>query len=167
MKNHLSGKSADDQPVEQLVRVALASPGDVLEERRTFLQAVEEINETLRDMDQHARLVAVAWEYTHPDAGPPQDVIFDQLSFKDCDIFIGAFWKRFGTPPGDARPDDGQPYLSGTEKEIEEAFETRRTNKTGRPIIMLYRKMDALPASMSDDTLLKSCVVAVTVICAR
>lgn len=97
-------------------------------------------------------LEVYAWEgRTRPDVGRPQDVILKQIRIEECDVFIGIFWKRFGTPPGAHRPQDGRPYLSGTEEEIDKAVECRRKSPNGRPVIMLYRKMDPLPPSMTPD----------------
>jgi len=101
-------------------------------------------------------LEVYAWEgRTHPDAGLPQEVILKQIPIEKCDIFIGIFWKRFGTPPGTFRPRDGRPYLSGTEEEIDKAFEARRKSPDSRPIIMLYRKMDSLPLCMTEEDYLQ------------
>ena len=51
------------------------------------------------------------------------------LNIDDCDILIGIFWKRFGTPI----KEDGK---TGTEHEFYNAYEAWKKN--GRPQIMLY-----------------------------
>jgi hypothetical protein len=50
------------------------------------------------------------------------------LSIDDCDIFIGIFWKRFGTPVYDAG--------SRTEHEFQRAYEAWQQRR--RPHIMMY-----------------------------
>jgi hypothetical protein len=55
-------------------------------------------------------------------------LIDDQLRIEECDILIGVFWKRFGTPVGDAE--------SGTAHEIRRAIDT--WNDRGTPQVMLY-----------------------------
>jgi hypothetical protein len=62
----------------------------------------------------------------HPEG--PQGLIDACLAIEDCDVFIGVFWKRFGTPV----PDAG----SGTEHEIRKARAAWREKE--RPQIMVY-----------------------------
>ena len=52
------------------------------------------------------------------------------LSIEDCDLLIGIFWKRFGTPTVDAK--------SGTEHEFRKAYEAWKRNN--RPQLMIYFK---------------------------
>ena len=108
------------------LRVFLASPGDVSQEREAFARVVDEFNVTIGPLSD-CRIEAVRWE-THatPDAGRPQAVINDQLS--DYDIFIGIMWRRFGTPTGIAG--------SGTEEEYTIAFEKWKTNP--ELVLMFY-----------------------------
>ena len=49
----------------------------------------------------------------HPEG--PQGLIDAILRIEDCDILIGIFWKRFGTPVSDA--------CSGTAHEFQRAYE--------------------------------------------
>ncbi len=58
----------------------------------------------------------------------PQGLIDAILHIDDCDIFIGIFWKRFGTPVKDAQ--------SGTEHEFKLAYAAWEAN--GHPEIMFY-----------------------------
>ncbi len=151
MDNLRQDQSITRQRSPDELRIMLASPNDVLEERRIFFQTVTKVNDILRDTAKPFRLEPVAWERnSYPAAGVPQRLVSKQLLIKECDIFVAVFWKRFGTPTGETRPDDGQPYLSGTEQEVDEAFEALRENKNGRPVIMLYRKRDKLPLNMGD-----------------
>ena len=50
------------------------------------------------------------------------------MAISDADVVVGIFWKRFGTPTGDAQ--------SGTEHELRNAWEAWRKN--GRPDVMVY-----------------------------
>jgi hypothetical protein len=52
------------------------------------------------------------------------------LNIENCDILIGVFWKRFGTPTADAG--------SGTEHEFKIAHERWKASGGVRPRIMLY-----------------------------
>lgn len=102
--------------------IMLASPSDVLKERRVFFQVVARVNTTLANLGKQIWLKPVAWEDVFPDAGAPQRVINEQLQLPigEYDIFVAVFWKRFGIPTGERRPDDGRPYLSGTEQLLKE-----------------------------------------------
>jgi hypothetical protein len=77
-------------------------------------------------------LRAVRWEtdsYPGFHINGPQGLIDSILKIEDCDILIGIFWKRFGTPTNE----DGK---TGTEHEFYKAYEEWNQNK--RPQIMLY-----------------------------
>jgi hypothetical protein len=135
-----------------IFKVFIASPGDVLPERRMAFQVVEDVNRILANINKPYRLEVRAWEgHVHPDLGLPEEVILKQIPIEECDHFIGIFWRRFGTPTGRRRPQDGKPYLSGTEEEIEKAIQARKSNPENRPIIMLYRKIDPLPREMTEE----------------
>jgi hypothetical protein len=69
-------------------------------------------------------LLPIGWE-THfvPEMGDrPQSIINKQI-LKDCDLLVGVFWTRIGTPTGE--------YASGTVEEIEEHI-------TAKKPVMLY-----------------------------
>ena len=112
------------------LRVFVASPGDVKEERDVVsLVVVPELRRVLPDLLKlNIDLEAVRWE-THawPDVGvDAQDVINQQIG--QYDIFVGMMWKRFGTPTGRAD--------SGTDEEFTRAYEYHQNY--GRPHIMFY-----------------------------
>jgi adenylate kinase family enzyme len=112
------------------LRLVIASPGDVQEERDRAESAVAELNRNVAP--ERGLVVEVSrWE---ADAVPglhrdgAQGLIDEALKIKDADCLVGVFWKRFGTPvPGAG---------SGTEHEILLAVE--QWKKTGRPRVMLY-----------------------------
>ena len=110
----------------QKLRVFVASPGDVGDERQRLQVVVDELNRTVGN-EKHTVLELVRWE-THvaPDMGRAQDVVNRQIG--EHDIFIGIMWKRFGTPTGCAG--------SGTEEEFDNAYASWRDTKG--PRIMLY-----------------------------
>lgn len=94
-----------------VIRVLIASPSDLVDERKAAIEAVYEWNA------QHAEaesvvLLPVAWE-THatPRSGiRPQEAINQQL-VDHSDILVGMFWTKLGTATGVAE--------SGTVEEIE------------------------------------------------
>lgn len=142
------------QKTLRVYNVFIASPGDVATERSVAFDVIKDLNRIYENQGNDYRLEVRAWEkHTHPDLGLPQEVIRQQISISECDVFIGVFWKRFGTPSGNIRPNDGRPYLSGTEEEIAIAVEARNTNAERRPVIMLYQKTDPLTDIDKEDRL--------------
>ena len=100
----------------KLVKIVLASPGDVQAERDALPGIIEELNHGVA-RDRKLRLELTRWETDaypgfHPEG--PQGLIDPILSIDACDVLIGIFWKRFGTPTRDAQ--------SGTEHEILTAY---------------------------------------------
>lgn len=120
------------------LRVFLASPGDVADERSIALKALSDLqyDPLLRG---RITIEAVAWDTI---GGPPmeanltpQDAIRRGLPLpSECDIFIAVLWARIGTPV----EIEGVRYLSGTHYEYEEALEGNRMR--GRPRILVYRR---------------------------
>src|SRR4051812_8712556 len=122
------------------IRVFLASPGDVQEERDCLTRIVDLLN---RGVAAEKRLVLelVRWE-THawPSAGNDvQEIISRQLGVPE--IFIGIMWKRLGTPTPRAE--------SGTVEEFELALEAWRSNRVAE--IMFYFKRDPFFPSSEED----------------
>lgn len=70
----------------------------------------------------------------------PQGLIDERMQIADSDVVVGIFWKRFGSPTGDAQ--------SGTEHELRNAWEAWRKN--GRPDVMVY--FSTQPASPTTST---------------
>jgi DNA-binding winged helix-turn-helix (wHTH) protein len=136
------------QPNASTYRVFIASPGDVAEERNKAFKVIDDLNEVWRDSKYPARLECLSWEKSAcSSAGPPQGVINKQIPSEELDIFIAILWKRLGTPPKTKGLKGTPAYLSGTQQEIEEAYDSWK--RTGRPIIMLYSKDEPVPALMT------------------
>jgi hypothetical protein len=114
------------------LRIFVASPGDVIEERDIVSMVVEELSRTVGDI-LRVQLQTVRWE-THawPDIGEDaQDVINREIG--DYDIFVGVMWKRFGTSTKRSG--------SGTSEEFQRAYQYFQNYQ--RPKIMFYfRKED-------------------------
>lgn len=108
----------------KVVRVLIASPNDLMEERKVAIETTYGWNVQHSEAEAIV-LLPVAWE-TH--ATPrsnvrPQQAINQQLADK-CDILIGMFWTRLGTFTGVAE--------SGTVEEID------RFVSAGKPAILYY-----------------------------
>ncbi len=112
------------------LRLLIASPGDVKKERAIVRKVVGEVNRGVA-VDRRIEFQVIAWETdTYPGFHPlgTQALIDDLLRIEECDVVVGIFWKRFGTPALKAK--------SGTEHEIRTAVAAWKTRKT--PHVMLY-----------------------------
>ncbi|MFQ6059459.1 MAG: SUMF1/EgtB/PvdO family nonheme iron enzyme, partial [Anaerolineae bacterium] len=118
------------------LRLFVASPGDVAEERRRLRAVVDELNRTVGEQ-LGLMLDRLEWSQVVPDMGRPEEVILEQLPLREWDLFLGILWLRFGTPTGATEPETGRPYASGTEEEFRLAY--RAWRETGRPRILFYR----------------------------
>jgi HEAT repeat protein len=130
-------------PAPQHLRVFLASPGDVADERALARRLIEK--ELPSDPLLHGQVTfeVVSWDDpVAPIALParlrPQEAIirFGTRPSK-CDVVVVVLWSRLGThldltmfPKA-----NGEPYLSGTEWEYEDACK-------GRPEIFIYRRTE-------------------------
>ncbi len=127
------------QTSTKIVRIFVASPGDVSAERARVSDVVEELNRTTGQA-QDFRLELVKWEtHAHPDLGRPQGLINQQVGHYD--IFIGIMWKRFGSPTGHAE--------SGTEEEFQLAYDS--WVRTNRPRVLFYFCKAPYTLSSPDD----------------
>ena len=117
------------EPVH-ILRIIVASPGDVQAERDALPAVLEELNRGIAAA-HGLRLELGRWEtdaYPGFHAQGPQGLIDPILRIEDCDVLLGIFWKRFGTPTTDAG--------SGTEHEFLRAYAAWQQH--GRPQIMVY-----------------------------
>src|ERR1041384_366200 len=114
-------------PTRKVLTVFLASPGDVVAERKIAREVVDEINDTYsRTWGWHTELLG--WEDTLPGVGRPQERI--NVEVDACDLFVGILWKRWGSPTGKLD--------SGFHEEFERA--RVRFNQTGKPERWLFFK---------------------------
>jgi len=120
--------------VEKLL-VFLASPGDVLAERRYVEEVVAELNRTVAN-EKGLVLQVIRWEN---DAFPgygmdAQALINEQIAaMEKYALFIGIIWNRLGTPTPRAE--------SGTVEEFERAAQARA--QSGQPEIWFYFRQAA------------------------
>jgi hypothetical protein len=117
----------------QVFKVFIASPSDVPKERdivRTVLNRWNEINTEKYQIV----LYPVGWDtHSTPEIGDHPQKIINKRILKDCDLLIGVFWTRFGTPT--------EEYDSGTEEEIEEHI------KTEKPTMLYFSSQPVVPGS--------------------
>lgn len=114
----------------RIIRIVVASPGDVMAERNALADVIEDLNQGIA-RQFGLRLELARWETDsypgfHPEG--PQGLIDSILRIEDCDLLIGIFWKRFGSPTMRAK--------SGTEHEIQTAINGWNQNR--RPQVAVY-----------------------------
>jgi hypothetical protein len=107
-----------------VVPVMIASPGDVSQYRGLTRDALHEWN-YIHSSASSVVLMPVGWEtHSSPELGSrAQELINDQV-LEDCDLLIGIFWTRLGTPTGQA--------ASGTVEEIQ------RHVQAGKPAMIYF-----------------------------
>lgn len=110
--------------------VLIASPSDVVEERRILAEVLEDWN-SANSRPRSTSLQALRWELDAvPASGSrPQEILNRQL-VENADILMAVFWTRLGTPTGQAP--------SGTAEEIE------HFRNQGKPVL-LYFSEAAIP----------------------
>jgi hypothetical protein len=117
-----------------IFRALVASPSDCTHERRLIPEVIAEWN-AVHSLSNAAVIEPVLWEtHSRPDlGGRPQGIINKQL-VANCDLLIGAFWTRLGTPTGEA--------VSGTAEEIEQF------RGAGKPVLLYFSGAPVVPESL-------------------
>lgn len=121
------------------IRLFIASPGDMTEERNRLVAVVHELNRTGSPIEALGLVVeALDWR-THvaPQMERPEGVILDQLPVETWDIFVGLMWLRFGSPTGGSDPQTGLSFDSGTYEEFSLAYDAWQQRR--QPQILFYR----------------------------
>lgn len=116
-----------------VLSVMIASPGDVTEERNLIRDTIHEWND-INSKATKCVLLPVGWEtHSAPDlGGRAQEVI--NKSVEHCDLLVGVFWTRLGTPTGD--------FESGTVEEIQ------RHISEGKPAMVYFSTAPVAPQSL-------------------
>jgi hypothetical protein len=123
----------------KVLKVFLASPGDLKEEREAAKAAIDEVNSLIAKPFGY-QVELVGWEDTVSRFGRPQALINADLD--QCEYFVGMLWRRWGTPP-----DNEGKYTSGFEEEFRRSLARRASD--GRPEMTLFFK-DIDPDNLRD-----------------
>jgi hypothetical protein len=112
----------------RVYRILIASPSDVEEEREIAVRVIQEWND-LYSYTRKVALLPLRWEtHTAPEYGTrPQEVI-NRAVVDECDLLVGIFWTRIGSPTGIAD--------SGTLEEIE------RVGNAEKPIMLYFSRVE-------------------------
>jgi hypothetical protein len=121
-----------EAPQRRILKLVVASPGDVMPERKCLDSVVSELNKSIAS---HFGLYinVLRWEvdsYPGFHLEGPQGLIDELFKIEESDILVGIFWKRFGTPTHGVE--------SGTEHEFNLAYEAWKSSGGRRPHIMMY-----------------------------
>lgn len=104
--------------------VMIASPGDVASERAIIREVVYEWN-AVNSSTRSIVLLPVGWEtHSSPEMGAPAQTMINEQVLNRCDLLVGVFWTRVGTPT--------ERHSSGTVEEIEEHI------ATGKPAMLYF-----------------------------
>ena len=107
-----------------VVKVMIASPSDVAQERRLMRDVIQEWN-VIHAEDRNIVLMPVGWETnSSPDMGDRPQAILNKQLLTTCDLLVAVFWARLGTPTGVA--------ASGTVEEINEHL------AAGKPVMIYF-----------------------------
>lgn len=138
-------------------KIFLSSPGDCEEERCALHGIASRLNADPL-ISSFTRIEVAAWDW---DAGvplealaSPQESVNNHVFLpEDCDLFVGIFRCKLGTPlpTNEFRKIDGTPFLSGSEYEFHRAWDARRRG-ADRPTILIYRWSIPENHSCPDDT---------------
>ena len=123
-----------------LYRVLVASPSDCVQERKLIPEVIAAWNAAF-SLSTSVILEPVLWEtHARPAFGDRPQALLNKQLLDHCDILVGTFWTRIGTPTGEAP--------SGTVEEIE------RFRKSGKPVLLYFSKrpveLDSVDRSQYD-----------------
>ncbi len=134
------------------LRIFVSSPGDVADERAFAQQVIEQ--ELPKDPLLRGQITceAMRWDDPHaPTAMPatltPQEAVDRGLAKpSQCDAVVVVLWSRMGTRlPDTFRKPNGEPYLSGTEWEYEDAI-----SASPPPLVLVYRRRTKVVSDLDD-----------------
>lgn len=121
--------------------VLIASPSDVPEERVAIAQTLHEWN-ALHSQTTGTVLLPVMWEsHSAPSMDDRPQGIINERVVKSCDMLIGAFWTRLGSPTGVEE--------SGTVEEIKWFL------KQDKPVMLYYSDAPVKPSKIDQAQLNK------------
>ena len=125
----------------RVFRILIASPSDVTEERDIAVRTIQEWND-LNAAERQVVILPLRWEtHSAPEFGKrPQGIINAQV-VDNCDLLVGVFWTRVGSPTGVSD--------SGTVEEIE------RVAAEGKPVMLYFSKANQDPDKIDVEQLAK------------
>jgi len=125
---------------QRVIKVFIASPGDLAVERRAFKDTVDSLNKGF-GRGANVTFEPLGWEDALSQVGRRSQSVINK-DIDACEVFILVMWRRWGQEAPDAAP-----YSSYTEEEFYRAL--ARFEKDGHPTIFVFFKhID--PGQMAD-----------------
>ena len=119
-----------------VLKVMIASPGDVSAERQTIRDVLTEWN-SVHSEDRGLVLMPIGWEtHSSPTMGDRPQAIINKQILGNCDLLVAVFWTRIGSPTGAA--------VSGTVEEIQEHL------NAGKAAMIYFSSAPVRPDSVDD-----------------
>lgn len=119
-----------------MVRIMIASPSDVSQERQIVRSVIHEWND-LHSQERAIVLMPVGWDsHSSPEMGDRPQAIINKQVLRDCDLLVAVFWTKLGSKTGSS--------MTGTEEEIEEHLGAKKTAMiyfSSAPVV--YESVDA------------------------
>lgn len=120
----------------RVLKVMIASPGDVSAERQTVRDVLTEWNH-MHSEDRRLILMPIGWEtHSSPTMGDRPQAIINKQILGNCDLLVAVFWTRIGSPTGVA--------VSGTVEEIQEHL------NAGKPAMIYFSAAPVRPDSVDE-----------------
>ncbi|WP_454884768.1 hypothetical protein [Sphingomonas oryzagri] len=117
-----------------VLNIMIASPSDVSEQRDDIRSVINDWNFS-NSYQKNLILMPVGWEtHSAPDLGGRAQEIINARLGDGCDLLVGVFWTRLGTPTGG--------FESGTAEEI------FRHVEAGRPAMVYFSNAPVAPQSI-------------------
>jgi hypothetical protein len=123
-----------------VIRIFIASPGGLGEERKAARDVVDEINRAHSD-HWGCQIKLVGWEDTIPGYQRPQSLINQDLD--QCEYFVGLLWDHWGSKPAT----NGSRYTSGFEEEYCRAQDHLDAGRM-KDLVLFFKAID--PARLAD-----------------
>jgi len=115
----------------KVFNVLIASPGDVASERAIIRDVIYEWN-AVHSVTRNIVLLPIGWEsHSSPEMGASPQTIINKQILEKCDLLVGVFWTRIGTPTKE--------HPSGTVEEIEKHIQSGKPAMlyfSGQPVVM-------------------------------
>lgn len=120
-----------------VIQIMIASPGDVTVERNIVREEIAKWN-YINSLINNIVLLPMGWEtHSSPELGERPQELINKRILKNCDILIGIFWTRLGTPTGKEK--------SGTVEEIKEHVDA------GKPAMIYFSSHPVNPSKVNHE----------------
>lgn len=126
-----------------LLKIFVASPGDVADERSVLKQVIDELN-LLLVKTRGIQLDLVKWEtHSYPNIGEDTQSVINEQIGEEYDIFVGILWKHFGAPTKKA--------MSGTEEEFDRAYNRFKKDPNQLRVMIYFNEAPVSPSELDPE----------------